>query len=257
MSAKSFQLHQAIALRPDREKSFKVIWQETIHLFKNPAIFAAKWRSIRAHDDARAKELNSDVCPAVGTTVGARLEYTLKQIAGFINLEATINSANASAKADVIIDGVVIAPQVNVCTLLTLEKLAEQWIAVVNEIPTLEQTTSWVEDLTHALKGIWKTAFPIVAKQNEKQHYVITESVATVQFAAKTSLAYKDVPIADITDTYYSGKITSAAKADLMANAVKFKEAVNVARGEANKTESPDVNVMLNVGAFLLTGKIA
>lgn len=165
-----------------------------------------------------------------------------------IDLQATVDAGNQVAKANIMIDGVVLVEDVSVETLLFLEKKLKSIITnVLENVPLVDDADDW-EDAGDGLS--WRTR-PSEKVRTEKVPHAFVKAAATDKHPAQVDTIYLDEAVGTWITVRFSGALKASQKADLLAKARKLLEAVQVARGEANSTEAQDKKIGQTVLDFL------
>lgn len=233
------KLHQALAPLDEKKKQAANGLSDTARVFgKAGDYFSGFVKVTTAHDEARAKEMNGTEHKAMVTTVPAKLKHTAGMLTALIDLQATIDKANQSAVADLIVDGQTLLTGVTSVTLLAIEREFKKFLEIVKQAPTNTIGIEWVPapDLG---EGMWKSKHDQVAKKHEQTIVGIVLSPATDKFPAQIDKLSKQVPVADITTTLFSGALTSADKADICERLQKIIDAAKEAVTRANDVDAP------------------
>lgn len=155
------------------------------------------------------------------------------------DLTATKDTTNQQAKADIVVDGVTLAADVPVSTLIWLEKRLVELKAIASKIPVTdiaedwnwdEANQVWRSDTVKTLRQKKVTEFPVVAPATDKHPAQIREVT-------------KDVPEGYWSTTKLSGAVSPKRRTDVLARVATLTEAVKKARETANMTEATDVKI--------------
>lgn len=146
---------------------------------------------------------------------------------------ATQEYGNCLTAADVKVDGTVVLPAVPVTVLLYLEKQLNDLYTFVGNLPTLDPAERWVlneqtgEYVTEPTRTIRtkKTAKPIVLFAATKEH------------PAQTQLITEDVTAGHWITTKYASVMPATQKRQILDRIERLREAVKIAREEANSIE--------------------
>jgi hypothetical protein len=149
-------------------------------------------------------------------------------------------TANTQAKADVVVDGVVILKDAPVTYLLFLQKQLENLRTIVSKLPTLPPDETWTAD---EVGGLWKTQ-PHQQARTKKVNKPLTLSAATDKHPAQVHLVTEDVQVGFYTTVQYSGEASPKWVKATQAKISALAQAVQYARESANSgqvTESKGV----------------
>ncbi len=167
------------------------------------------------------------------------LAETKKLFTEFLDITATKDFANVTAKADVIIGGNTLIKDVPVPYLLFLEKQLTDLRTFVDKMPVLDESDDWRKD---DATGLFKTE-PTKTHRTSKVQEAIVLYDATEKHPAQTQLITKDVIVGYWNQTKQSGAITRGDKRKLLERIESVLSAVKSAREEANSVEAPEKKV--------------
>jgi hypothetical protein len=167
------------------------------------------------------------------------LSETKNLFAEFLDITATKDFANVSAKADVKIGGNTLIKDVPVPYLLFLEKQLTDLRTFVDKMPVLDESDDWRKD---DATGLFKTE-PTKTHRTSKVQEAIVLYDATEKHPAQTQLITKDVIVGYWNQTKQSGAITRGDKRKLLERIESVLSAVKSAREEANSVEASEKKV--------------
>lgn len=242
------KLFEVLAIEADRTNAAKRIMEEAITVFtKKPNLFSGRHKTTKMFEEGRSNE-DTVEAQAVTETVDSKLAYISESIANMINVTAMKETANQSANADIIVDGVKIAENVPATMLLNLEHKLSNIRDVLLAIPTLSSGIHWESDPGSGV-GIFRTKLPDITFRTEKEvkHKVLV--AATDKHPAQIEKWSEDVKVGRIETTNYSGMISPAKKSEYMTRIDKLMSAVKTARQRANAVE---VNKSIDIGNNLM-----
>lgn len=229
--------HQVIAL----EKAGKTVAENEFtalyKLLQRPDMFNGFRKTYVPLDD-EGQQLSPE-----GLLVQAKVDDVLKGIqlaqAPFWDLVATKDATNQYARADIVIDGRVLASDVSVSFLLWLEKKLVDVRTVLKHVPELPSETTWKWDANTELHF----ADPVTTLRQVK----VTKQVVTVQatdkFPAQTHPETSEAIQGTWTNERMSGAVTPQRKRQLLAQVDKLIGAVKVAREEANSIDATPLKI--------------
>lgn len=174
----------------------------------------------------------------VQLTVPSALATAEQALTRLFDVTATKEYANATAKADVKIDGKVLIADVPVTYLLFLEKQLTHLHTFVSKLPTLDPSEKWTPSTSAT--GTFETegAQSTKSKKVPRNH---VKAPATDKHPAQVELFHEDVIVGTWTTKKFSGAITADRHAELVSRVEKLQEAVKYAREDANSAEVKDV----------------
>ena len=167
------------------------------------------------------------------------------------NIEATKDTGNREAVADLIVDGELLIPDAPVSWLIYMEKQLDDVHTVVAKLITLDPAERWTWD---ANEEQWVAASPKRTMKTAKTPRNHVKAEATIQHPAQVEMYYEDVPVGTWTTTQFSGAVSAAQKRQLIGRVETLQRAIKVARAAANMTEVELVDVGTPLFAYLLEG---
>lgn len=229
-------LHELLAVEGDLEGTFKKIVEETKSTFKNkPAHFLGSHRKLEMFADDDKTEYPEEH-KAIDETVGSKLEYTAKPIKRYFDAVLQKEATNQTAKADLVVDGKVLAEGLPATFLLGLESRLKIVRSIYNEIPTLDPGIEWEKDEAKG-KGIFKTKYPEEKLKTAQtiQHKVLYE--ATKEHPAQLERWQEALNVGKFIKQTWSGMISPYDKSMYLERIDKLIRAVKKARQKANTAE--------------------
>ena len=149
------------------------------------------------------------------------------------DLTLTQDAGNQSAKANVVVDGKTVLKEVPVTNLLFLEKQVNELETFVGKLPTPDPAEEWTHDpTTGLLRGK-----PSLSVRTKKEPTRFEKAPATKEHPAQVEILYIDTPVGVWNKTQFSGALTADEKNAILSRLRKLKDAIKVAREQANLTE--------------------
>ncbi len=234
-------LHQVLAVEKDLENQKKKIITETTKVLGEHYLFHGSIKTLHMFDSERSREESGQASiTQITTDVMDKLTYTVPFLSNHLNCLFQKESTNAIAKANVIVDGTTLLEDVPSLMLLALEREFISYRNLFSTMPTQQAGIKWIQD--ESLPGkIFKTADPVKTQkiENDIDYRVVVK--ATEQHPAQVKEVQIRTQVGEYTEIKYSGCITSAKKARIMAKLESFIQAVKIARAKANSTELAEV----------------
>lgn len=194
---------------------------------------------------------DGETLPSEGTKLQLRVPEILAGAVGplsrLIDLTATVDTGNQTAKADVVVDDVVVLEGVPVSTLLFLEKKLASFAEVIAKVPTLDPSEDWTWDENSLA---YRTA-PSVKARTKKVLRNHVKAEATDKHPAQVETYGEDVIVGDWSTTLFSGAVSEADRRELASKVAKLQAAVKIAREQANMTVVPDVKFGRQIFEYL------
>jgi len=246
------KLHELLAVEGDLEGTVeKVVHEAEITFTKKPDHFLGHTKTLKMVDDSRSHEEESAAeHKEIVTTVDKKLDYVLGHLVKYYDAVLQKEATNQVAKADLVVDGEVLAEGLPATFLLGLESKLKKLRATYELIPTLAPGVRWEVDPTGA-DGVFRIATPELRKKEEKTiaHKVLYE--ATEHHPAQIEKWTENRVVGTFYTERTSGMITTAKKSALLGNIDKLLRAVKKARQRANATEVANVKVAEKLFDFI------
>lgn len=242
---------EVLGVLPGAEKAYNDQSAETIHTFQSKeALFKGEIRRLKifgAEDtnnpDSKVLMAQQDkgcvTLPVTAHVIG-RLVYAAKMEAAVLDLHLAKELGNQVAKADLVVDGEVLAKDLPVNFLLSLESRLTKDRARIQAAPTREPTYIWHQALDTEGKVIWHVY------QSDPSSDTTTKRVTEHKLLPQTKAGIPDgyVPmefdkvIGSITVIRLTGKMPVEEKAALLTKVDMLLTAVKQARQRANDIEA-------------------
>lgn len=236
------KLHQVIPAVDDVSKAAQRRLTEIHQLLAKDGLLAGQNRTYQPDND------EGDRFPDQNQLVQVRVIDAIAsvrdELISWIDVAATRDEGNTSARADIVVDGVTLAEGVPATTLLWLEKRATDILTFVSKFPTLATDERWDYD---SEDRVYRSTATETVKTT-KVPQVITLAPATVEHPAQTHLMQVDKREGTWTTVKLSGAVPQSQVRVLVDRATKLHTAIKAARARANETEVEQVRI----GAKLL-----
>lgn len=230
------KLHELLAVEGDLEGTYKKILQETgVNFTKHPDRYFGQHQRIENFDENAPKE--ADQHKELDDTVPLKLDYTAIHIIRYLDAVLQKERTNQDAKADLVIDGVMVAKDVPATFLLGLEtKLKHIRAEVYETIPTLQPGIAWDEDELQG-SNVYKRRYPDEKFRTKKvrKNHIVAE--ATKEHPAQVEVYTEDEKVARVITDTWCGMISPAQKSNLLGRIDRLIRTVKKARQQANTTE--------------------
>lgn len=194
-------------------------------------LFQGMVKSYKPNEDA------GEQLPTETKKVQYTVEDGLKQIQPTIKRLFSVvfekESANQSAKADIVVDGVVILKDAPVTYLLFLQKQLENLRNIVGKLPTLSADADWSHD---DVGGLWRSA-PHSGARTKKVNRALVLVAATDKHPAQVQMTTEDVQVGFYTTVHYSGEASPKWVKETLGKISQLSQAVQYARESANSIQ--------------------
>lgn len=230
----AMSLAQLLAIESGIRERNHTVSTELYKRLQRTAAFQGETRTYRTLTDDGVMQ------PDARTQIVANANDFLAEFRGvrerFIDTTFTKDLSNRDASADLVIDGVTIAIGVPAVTLLTLEKTADDIVAFISALPVLDASEKWVYD---GNAGCYRTVEPSHTLKTSKETMPLVlwapDDPATSKHGPVTDKIVKDIAVGEWTITKFSSALPADRKRQLLHRAVTIREAVKLAREEANR----------------------
>lgn len=252
MTTKTPALHEVLAVEQELKGNAERVRTTTLEMFRSKqSQFTGIRRTFRPFAvEADAVDQGSERLEAetkLATTVANELNEAMAAVGAAITAGYQVDEANTRAKADIIVDGQVVARDVPATFLLQLERRLREIRAVFREAPCFDPVRTWTADPDADRKHVLKAA-PVVTirKARTRKYNVMYE--ATAEHPAQVDIVEIDEPVGEIRSYEWTGMLASAKKAALIERIDALTAAVKQARSRANTV---DVNTSERIGKTL------
>ena len=233
------ELHQLLPVEASLQGLAKNIITEAVSTFGKRERFTGGTKRLTMFDESRKAEEVIEVLD-ITTTVADKLEYVEDQVVRYWDAFVQKERTNQDARADIIVDDVVIANDVPATALLGLENKLKEVRALFLATPTLAPGITWE-----------KTDIPDVYENPNKEERMKTEKTVQFKEVAKATDKHPaqvekwtaDVPVGKYTTTALSSFLPVGKKSELLGRIDTLLQAVITARMAANSTEVVHVEI--------------
>lgn len=160
-----------------------------------------------------------------------------------LDVVLTQDFANTVARANIVVDGQVIADQVPVTYLLFLEKQLVDLHTFVSKLPALDVADEWVWD---GNRNTYVTS-PYYTNRTKKVYRNHVKAEATDKHPAQVEVFTEDIKVGVWTTVKLSGAMPLEEKQNILERISQLQEAVKFAREEANNVDVEQVKIAENL----------
>lgn len=230
------KLCQILAIEKDLKVRNERELTEIYKHIQKEAVFNGRVTTYRPYDQNGEKQADQ-VQPVIMTadTVLARIVASRSRL---YDIVFTKDTTNQQAKAVLTVEGRELLKDVPVTTLLYLDKQLVDLATCIGKIPTLPADKIWRYD-TNA--NCYVTA-PVLSWQQKKVLTPLVKAPATDHHPAQVDVVSSDVQVGEFTTVHQSGAIPAERKARILERIATLREAVKVAKEEANSITTTDVS---------------
>lgn len=250
------RLHELLAVEPELKGRKEKALSHASDLFQNqPQVFQGGIKTLEMFDDSRRnEEAAGQELTEVVTSVNEVLNETFTDVEAFWDGRLQKEATNQLAVADVIIEGEIVATQVPVTFLLSMEDELKEIRKLIEKIPVLNAAIAWEKD---PQKGefYWKASHPAVRNKTEQtvQHKVLVPAKDNGGHPAQIHTWNENVPVGRYTSLPWSGMIPENEKRKMLAKVSALLNAVKQARQRANCQEIEDRHIGEKLLQYIVT----
>lgn len=228
------KLNQVIAIEQGVKKKGNEVKSELYKLAQKPTLFGGFVKKYAPKNEDG--ETQPDEKYRVQVRANELLDDFGDMLRGLFNIEATKDYANTLAKADIVVDGVVLVQSAPTTFLLYLQKELTDLATLVAAFPTLSEDDEWKFD---SQLGVFRTD-AVETIRTKKVQKAIVLYPATDKHPAQTQLVSEDEVVGYWQTIKHSGAITREVKKKLQEKIQKLSDAVKSSREQANMTEAAE-----------------
>jgi hypothetical protein len=245
------KLHELLAVEGDLHGIAKKMMDETIKTFGKPEHFQGYHKHLEMFNEEEQGKVVADEYKEMVTTVPDKLEYLGKSVANYFDAVLQKEATNQNAKADLVIDGVVIGTDVPATFLLGLENKMKELRNVLEAAPTLPPGNAWEKDETLG-NGVYRLVNPVVTMKTAKQiqHKVLYQ--ATDKHPAQIEKWDEQVNVGKYITNVQNGMLSPADKSRILGKCDKLIQAVKKARMQANNTDVVSATIGEKIFDFIV-----
>lgn len=240
------KLNQVVAIEKGVKNQTARVETDLYHALEKKPLFAGLSRTYTPRD-----EEDGDRLPPEQVSVQIKSKDVIKELVTaltrHIDVTSTKDSANTVAVADVVVDGLTVAADVPVTTLIFFEKELEKLAAFIGRLPVLDPTQQWTYDPGI---GVYASS-PVQTVRTKKipRNHVLAE--ATKEHPAQVTVFNEDVIVGTWQKIEFSGALQADDLTAIGQRLDKLRTAVKFAREEANSIEITDVHYGASILTFL------
>jgi hypothetical protein len=231
-------LHQLLGVEETLLQTSQTVADETMKIFTSKhQLLKGDVKTLKMFaegEEQEAIEKANSSNTAIATTVQQRLDFTSEYWIKWLDCIYQKEITNqTSAKADLVVDGEIIANDVPAIFLLGLENKLKNLKKLFLAAPTLRPGVNWKLD-ENAGKGVFINPNEDVKIKTQKSTLSMMTAEATPQHKAQVHIYTDDVPIGKITTKETCGHITPALKNKYLDRIDSLMMAANKQRQLAN-----------------------
>jgi hypothetical protein len=243
------KLNQIIAIQAGKKSQAKEALTEAYHKLKKPEMLTGLVRTYQPRDDGG--EPQPDERKMVQLKVNELIVQVTRELIEMFDVVATQDWANCQAKANVVVDGRILARDVPVTHLLFLEKQMIDLRTFIETLPVLDTAEDW----DYKSESDCFVSPPSKSNRTKKVPRNHIKYEATKEHPAQVEMYMEDVWVGTWTTTKFSGAIQAATKNAMLDRVRKLLDGVKSAREEANGLEVKPQKVGDALLGFVFEGR--
>ena len=228
------KLNQVVAIERPTKQRVERSNTDIYHAMQKPDLYEGHYKKYEPLE--AGKETFPPDAKHVQQNAVTNLQEVAKNLVELFDISIQRDVANCQAKADITVDGTVLAKDIPITFLMFLEKELNALNTVLNTIPTLDPAESWTFD---GGTGMHKTA-PRQTIKTAKVQEALVLYPATDKHPAQTQLISVDKIVGNWEAIRISGAAPAPYKKKLQERIQSLLRAVKCAREEANTTQAPE-----------------
>lgn len=240
------KLNQVNALVAGKKSEATKIISELYKLLQKEVLFDGRLRTYKPLDEEKGERF-----PQERQIVQQRVKPLINQASDawteLFDLIATQDSGNQQARADIVADGKLVLADVPVTTLLFLEKQLNDIETFISKLPTPDPSEEWEYDPN--IDGLKSRAAVSVKTKKVPRNHVKAE--ATDKFPAQVEVYTEDIVVGNWTQVFHTGRIPSKEKNVYLHNVRQLRDAVKLAREQANSVDVKPTKIGRNLFNFV------
>lgn len=245
------KLNQVNALVAGRKSEVQKAVSEFYHLLQKEVLFEGRIRRYQKKDETG--ENFPDEKQNIQMTARQVLNAACQKWVDLFDLVATQDAGNQLAKADIVVEGVPILQDVPVTTLLFLEKHLDDVKTLIEKLPTPDPAVEWKPaDQPDVLKSE-----PSVTYRTKKVPRNHVKFAGNEHHAPQVEVYTEDMQVGSWNQILFTGKILATEKTVLLARVKALRDAVKVAREQANSRDVSPFKIGKSVFEYILGPVVA
>lgn len=235
------KLHELLAVESDLDNTYKKVIEEARNTFaKKPNLFFGSEKRLEPFQDGQPDTPVEYM--ELSETVPTKLSYVHEHCTRYFDAVLQKERTNQEARADIVIDGEVVAEAVPATFLLGMENKLKTIRTMYDSIPTLPSGVAWQSSVDRG-EHIYQAVHPEKKYKTAKtfKHKVLYES--TEHHPAQIEKWEETENVGMYVSEKWSGMITPRQKSDLIKRLDTLLRAVKRARQRANNTKVIKSNI--------------
>lgn len=247
------KVHELLAVADRLWSNANHVVNEAVATFGKDDRFSRTVTKVRYYNEEEAARLDETKTSDMTTTVGEKMKHVQTVFSEYLDMYAAKETACNGATENVYVDGEILIANAPVGLLLGLEEKIGILRKLLTAVPTLEPGIVWNPDPGYRVGAYKAENMP---KRTRGKKALRWQEIAppTKEHKAQVEKWTEDVPVADIIEDVWSGKITVAEKAEWLTRLSRMEVAVKQARQRIGKVDASPVKIGDKIFSYLMTG---
>lgn len=242
------KLHQLLSVASGKKSRAQSELTKAHHMVQKEELTKGMIRTYQPKDD------DGDVLPQeikrVQYTAAEAITTAQTALADMFDIVGTIDRTNCHARADVVVNGLIIIEEVPPTHLIFLEKQLTDLRTFVEKLPTLDPAQEW--EFNGTSDSYRSAEYQTTRTRKVPRNHVKAE--ATENHPAQVEVYMEDIIVGTWTQVHFSGAIPAKQRREILERINTLQEAVKFAREEANSTDAVELKTGKAVLDFVFTG---
>lgn len=244
------KLNQIIAVANGKKTNCTAAISNVYHTLQKADLFTGFDRKYQPLDDEGEKIPSES--KIVQQTVAGCLAAAEAEFVELFDVIATQEFANCEAKADIVVNGKPLLTGVPVSYMLFLEKQVDQINSLISKIPVLSSDTRWKK--SDSDNNLYVTDV-VVTNRTKKVPKAFVKAAATDKHPAQVEIFTEDVIVGNWNKVDMSSAIPLSQREEMLRRVAVLKDAIKMAREEANSLVINNVKVGQALTNFVFGSK--
>lgn len=243
------KLHQVVAVQSGTKTRTQSAITELHKLCqKEPLFFGLHRTYAPIKDVADGGVMHPEERTNLQMTASKAIATAIENWEEILDIDSTINSANAQAKADVVIDGKTLIKDAPVTFLMALEHKLDDMHKFIKMLPQLSPDIEWK---WNEEQQCWQNRHESKSAKGEKTAYAFVRFKGDQHHPPQVDKEFKDEVVGYWTALKYSGAVSPQDHKAMLGRVEALQKAVKMAKEAANQVEAPDKPVGANLLDFV------
>lgn len=243
------KLHQVLALVSGIKSRCQKTVTEFHHKLQKAELLSGISRTYQPKDE-EGEKLPSEK-KLVQIRVNEAINEVSSALAELLDTVATQDNTNCEARANIVVDGKVLATNVPVTNLMFLDKQLQDLHTFIAKLPILDPAQEW--EFSNQVNCY--ASKPIQTVRTKKVPRTFVKYEATKEHPAQVDVFTEDVVVGYYNKVDFSGAVPEKDRNEMLKRVEALQDAVKKAREEANARDVVPLKVGRNLLDYVFNGK--